>query len=286
MSHFSLHVVITEEEIIEQHIEPYVNNIAAIENIIEEKLEPFDESLEFEPYVFKTKEELIKDRRQNIKDAMNTRVAKEYFENPIQYVKENPDEKEYIKHILGLQDELSKSDDELWLDIEPMLSDVLDKDNNYISTHNKQGKWDWWVIGGRFENTLLDKNNNKVTIIKVKDLSTEPEEKEIERSKRFWEIIVEKEEPKTEEEKAITTFYNENYYLDKYGNKEEFVKHQTSNLPYALLVNNEWIEPGKMLSFGMDTSNANTQKKFRKEYKEILKGLNDNDIIVVVDCHT
>ena len=62
--------------------------------------------------------------------------------------------------------------------------------NGYIS--NPNAKWDWYKIGGRWNNALRLKNSGKrCNQAQVKDVDFSPESDEYRHSIRFWEINVE-----------------------------------------------------------------------------------------------
>lgn len=63
------------------------------------------------------------------------------------------------------------------IDFEPFIYDVTDSNPDtgyyYMTTSNPQGKWDWWVIGGRWDNYF--RTGNTVTVKEALDYLDNPE---------------------------------------------------------------------------------------------------------------
>ena len=128
------------------------------ERDVEELLAPYDENLEYEPYVEYTREQAIASEREEILNYKNTIYA-EYIADPEAY------EKEYALtdndgHIKYLRDEfpkrLSWTDDECYEEKKKWYDEEsIDKDGNLLSTRNPKAKWDWYVVGGRWAAGLM-----------------------------------------------------------------------------------------------------------------------------------
>ena len=189
-----------------------------------------------------------------------------------------------------------------------------DKEGNEWSTYNPNSKWDWYQVGGRWCGSLKLKHSieqkvksepslmslvgnakevidnlndeNKTDHAQVKDIDFTPDLKDVEYYKRFWEINVE-DSPLKENEKSedFENFYSKNYYLDKFKDKETYIKQQTSFNTYAILYHGEWIEPNSMGWFGCSNATKDEHNEFRKRFDEIMSNLNPEDWITVVDCH-
>lgn len=127
---------------------------------------------------------------------------------------------------------------------------------------------------------------DKVDAAKVKfiDFSADPTHEAY--YKRFWEIVVEG-SPRTpdEDEDKYDSFYNANFYLDKYVTKENYIEQNTNFRTYAYLDHGEWVEPGQMGWFGCSDANSDGYQKYEEDFKHLLKNLYEDDIITIVDCH-
>lgn len=128
-------------------------------------LAPYDESLRFDPYVEYTKEEAIADVRKEIEDCKNGSYA-EYLKNPEDYKKKYGYSNDHIKY---LKDEFPKklnwTDDQCYdYKKEFYDADMIDKDGNLLTTYNSKSKWDWYVVGGRWDGGIPMKTNMKLEI--------------------------------------------------------------------------------------------------------------------------
>ena len=111
---------------------------------VDELLAPYDENIVVEPYIDKTKEEIIQSAKET-KDRILTRLK----ENP-NYELDNWEE-DYIN---------AKTDEELynqgiWEDEE------YDENGNHLTTCNPKSKWDWYQIGGRWRGLLKAKKGER-----------------------------------------------------------------------------------------------------------------------------
>ena len=235
-----------------------VNDISEVDDI----LAPYDEELEVEPYIYKTKAELI----------ANGKARKE------RYSKEN-DITDYMQEYLN-----ATTDEELYqLEIEDVDADYIDADGNELSTYNPKSKWDWYSIGGRW--------NDGENVVQIKDfkLYDDLDDDTIALYKRAWDSFEGKSELSEEDTKAIFgefRMWNDKYYLDRYGTCENYIKAMSSNIPYAFVDANGWYEKGQMGWWGCDNA---TQESI-EDYTEFAEKYftaeeNQNKYIVWVDCH-
>jgi hypothetical protein len=241
-----------------------VDNTNDIESSIEKILAPYDENLEVEPYIYKTKAELI----QQAKD----------YKICIQRRTEEADHiiTEYEQSYLDAQ-----TDEELY-NLWREDYNTYNENGDELSTYNPQSKWDWWVIGGRWS-----RENN---IIQIKDfvLYNTPTDKQVEHYKKCWGYLngeIEVEDPFKEFGYELGMFKKE-YLKEKYGSLDNLIKSKMSNLPYAFVDENGWYEQGKMGMFGMDDATKESidgYTKFAENYFRDVK--NQDKYIVFVDCH-
>lgn len=239
MSHFSV-AVLTDK----------------LENL-KEMLSQYDENLKVEPYVYKKKEEIINEARERRERFLKReKNGEELSDWALKYINANNDEELYKAEI----------DDDT----------EYDDDGNELSTYNPNSKWDWYEIGGRWHNNLLVKaddndiekgnaswgnleSNKKeapkgykwVDGARIKNIDFE---KYIEFTNkynnaiRFWELYVEGQEPKNEEEKEMIKWemYKKEYYIERYESKENYAKRRSTFTTWALLDETGWHEQGKM----------------------------------------
>lgn len=124
---------------------------------VDELLAPFDESIEFEPYVEYTKEQVIAKVRKDIEDFKNSEHYKEYLADPVKYKKNWGHNESHIKYIeeefpkrLNWTDEECYEDKAKWYREDGMVSE----DGSLLSTYNPKAKWDWYQIGGRWSGSV------------------------------------------------------------------------------------------------------------------------------------
>ena len=186
--------------------------------------------------------------------------------------------------------------------------------NDYGYWENPNKKWDWYEIGGRWNKLLLVKDSididklggpswgnldsekkeapegyKWVNACKLKDLELDKMiEGSYNKNLRFWELIVEGQEPQNEDEKEDVkwSLYRPEYYTERYSSKEEYAKWQSMFSTFALLNENGWYEKGTMGWFGFDTSTGDSERDFIKFFNnELKKPENQDKYLVIVDCH-
>lgn len=124
---------------------------------VDDLLAPYDERIDYPPYIKYTKEQAIAKVRKEIEDYKNTTFA-EYLADPEKYVQEHGDA--HPKHIDYLRNVFPKklwwSDEQCYEDEAHYYEDdMIDENGNLLSTYNPNSKWDWYEIGGRWNDTLI-----------------------------------------------------------------------------------------------------------------------------------
>jgi len=142
MSHFML-AVFTEEK------NPDIDSI----------MEPFYEGLEVESYVSYTKQELIDQERERLQLYHDT-TYKNWITNPEAYEKRHSDP-EHIAFLKSLPEKIRCTDEEIYQKIKLDFEDDFDTDGNLLSTCNPNGHWDYFEIGGRWKNLLIQKSQER-----------------------------------------------------------------------------------------------------------------------------
>lgn len=256
----------------------------------ETALEPFDESIEIEPYIDITREEIIANAREDYRDYQEGN-----YNNP-EYFQEKWGDTDFNN-----DDAIIKRYMEFWGD-----ECSFDEDGNELTTYNPKAKWDWYALGGRWSGSLklkagsetikdsepplfsfLEVEEGYTDHAQVKDIDLSPNTDMIPFYERYWQINVEG-SPMTKEEeesKQYDSWYNSKHYLEKYGDRDTYIKDQINLNTYAILYHGEWIEPGKMGWFGCSSANSSGYAEYRKKALEIMANLNPEDYISIVDCH-
>lgn len=184
-----------------------------------------------------------------------------------------------------------------------------EKMNRYGYWENPNAHWDWYEIGGRWSGLLKLKISatsgsygsrswtnqnqiipeNRVDSAKIKDIDFSVDKKQYYKLIRFWELKVEGDAPKNEQEKKLLEydFYKKEYYTDKYKNKEEYAAIESSFSTYAVITpDGEWHSKGEMGWFGCGTETDAEAKKWTKSFKEAFIDNADPELnLTIVDCH-
>lgn len=180
---------------------------------------------------------------------------------------------------------------------------------------NPNAKWDWYTIGGRWMGSLLVKEDNEgeigrpgtfknevpntprgykwVDVCKISDvqwdkmfeiskfelLKNEAEDGDI------WDILTEK--IKIDERKKLNYgWYKPEYYIDRYGTKENYIKSVSSFGTYAVITpDGKWHAPGDMGWFGCSTESNDEKREFEDNFHKNFIEPNQDKFIVIVDCH-
>lgn len=171
---------------------------------VDELLAPYDEEIKYAPYLKFSKQEAI------------DYVRKKYREM------------------------LDKSDQECWNLIAGWY--ISDRQGNLYSNSNPNAKWDWWVIGGRWNNLLKLKDGGFTNSARVKDIDFTPQQERYNDALRFWDIVVEH-KPLGSDEKIPFSLYDENYYRAFYKNRETYARRQAQFSTFAVIsANGIWKE--------------------------------------------
>jgi len=219
---------------------------------------------------------------------------KEYEEEKPDVKKKYPSFKEYIEEYCGYHyDEDQKA---------------------YGYWENPKAKWDWWEIGGRWMGSLLIKSGKEgatgnpgvfgngipntpkgyrwVDACKISDISWEKmaEIAKYELLKNeaedgdLWDILT---NPNIDQEKRMKyTFYKPEWFVERYGNKENYIKSQVAFSTYAVITpDGEWNAPGDMGWFGCSSESHEDQNKFADNYFDSFIKPNQDKYIAIIDCH-
>lgn len=196
---------------------------------------------------------------------------------------------------------------------------LMMNNGNLLSTRNPNSKWDYYMIGGRWRSLLLTKKENEDVIeefdlvdllnggsnlteqapegykwvdgarIKDIDFKKAMEFKDTyNKAIRFWEIYIEGQEPQTLEEKNEIKWemYKKEYYIERYGTKENYAKMESTFTCFALLDETGWHEKGEMGCFGFNTSTKESELLFTEKITETInKPENQDKYLIIVDCH-
>lgn len=266
---------------------------------VDEQLAPFNENMEVEPYINKTKQAII--------DEVHASDAKTVAEIEKSLAKDEPDEVymyffgewekngrriptqddlEYAKKLAG------RSDEEAYNAYIRTYDDMdYDEDGNELSTYNPNSQWDWYSVGGRWDGGIPMKGGNATNqcLVGEVDCSVDKDSEDYKSSVRFWEVVVGGAE-QTDEEKQdkgrFFTLYGPQYYKDYYKDADDYAERCCRFSTYAVLDSEgTWHEPGKVGWFSSSDTPESKNDWDENFVKRFIEDQPDDYIVTLVDCH-
>lgn len=155
---------------------------------------------------------------------------------------------------------------------------------------NTNAQWNWYEVGGRWNGLLKTKDGKRVNEALVKDIDFSIDKDKYNEAIRFWELYIEKGyDNLTEEEKDELgfVFYKPEYFTERYKDKKIYAKVSSSFNTFAVIDNNgKWYEKGEMGWFGVSFDTPEESYEWDINYFDrFIKGLDEDMIITIVDCH-
>ena len=140
---------------------------------VDELLAPFDENIEYAPYVVYTKEQAIAEIRKEIEDYKNGLYAR-YLSDTKAY-EESCNNKDRINYLRNeFPKRLNWTDEECYADMKSRFSkNMVDSNGNLLSTYNPNSKWDYYSIGGGWNNYIKTLNGEQVNEAYVNEVDWE-----------------------------------------------------------------------------------------------------------------
>jgi hypothetical protein len=191
----------------------------------------------------------------------------------------------------------------------------------YWSTYNKDSKWDWYEVGGRWNGFFVLKNGQKADQALKKDIDFGAMRKQYERlaiknynavlkvfggkipklhytwaqvQERFKENNIDQQREIYWSQPANIKFTKVRGKLDIYiddlesfqVSKKEFAKNHgmKEEITHAVLMNGEWFERGKMGWFGQQITDKG-EAVWDEEFHKLLDSLPEDTLLTIMDCH-
>lgn len=159
---------------------------------------------------------------------------------------------------------------------------------NFGCLCNPNAKWDWYDVGGRWNNILRIKGRPEVLCNEapVSDIDFSMDEEAYRKALRFWEVVVEGSPIYGYEHNVdFRSVFSADYYLEQYGTKEDYAKGVASFSVWAFITpDGEWHENGAMGWFGIGDATQESRRSFAKELEKAIQE-NQNCTMTIVDCH-
>jgi len=175
---------------------------------------------------------------------------------------------------------------------------------------NPNAKWDWFQIGGRWSGYWKLKDNkdglmgekswacgdkeipeNRCDIARIGDIDFEGMflDKRIKAENNWvecWEKYPIKMNDDSKDENASHRYWNYNIRQDDDTpeNKEKYIDGFCSCSTFAVLKDEEWFEKGSMGWWAM-VADEKGQDKWDTEFNELIKNLDPDTYVAIVDCH-
>ena len=206
---------------------------------LEDLLQPFCEENVCPRYI--TKAEIIERQRKEIED-FNESTYKKYLADPEGYERntKNTAHINYLKNEFPLR--LKWTDEECYQHgLHYYDEDAVRPDGSVFYTYNPNSKWDWYSIGGRFQNLIPLKGGGFTDEASMDDVDIEYHSKEAyKRAIRFWQLVVDEQPPVTEEDEEVVkyAFYKKEYYTERYTSAEDYADFCAGFHVYATLLPN------------------------------------------------
>lgn len=125
-------------------------------------LSRYDENRDVGTYVEYTREQAIAKVRQDCEDYKHSYWYTEYHKDPEKYKAEcdNGGHIDYLEH--GFEERCNWTDEQCYQYMKELYEyyDLVDEDGNLLSNYNPDSKWDWYAIGGRWNDILITKDGN------------------------------------------------------------------------------------------------------------------------------
>ena len=163
---------------------------------------------------------------------------------------------------------------------------------------NPNAKYDWWGVGNRWNGQLRLKagaqantaigpeSNGRCNSAKIKNINFSPLPKDYQDALRIWELSVERATPTPEEKEYHLFLYSPKYYLDLYGDKENYARQMSEFSTYAYLTEDGvWHEPGRMGWFGCSDQTRDTRDVYRRDFRRDVIEADPELYLTIVDCH-
>lgn len=269
---------------------------------IEDMMAPYDENLEVEPRIYKTKQQLIDEEKDRLAHILDNDQVKEYLKDPeafkaknsgvgqtyrIDWVERQLDD--YYKYAAG-----SYTDEDFYKSaIEDEDPDKFDEDGNLMTTYNEDSKYDYYGEEGRWSGEIILKDGSHVDSASVGDIDWKAMntlDKDQEKFIRdLWKFYINKQGTKAQQDKFMKDnfiFYKESYYTERYGTMEEHLRQAGMWATFAVVDENGWHEQGQMGWFGCSSDTPEEAGDWTKKFEDrFIKNLDPSDVITVLDCH-
>lgn len=174
---------------------------------VEELMRNYDKSLRVDKYIKYLKHDAILTVREDLENYKNSIYA-DYVQNPSEYLEIYGEDTEHINFLENIFPKMLEwTDEECYESLLASYSpEMVDEEGNLYSDKNPNAKWSEYKY---------------VSSLQVKDMMFNSDEELYSNAIRFWEVFIEGAEPE-DDEVFEETILDPQYYIEKYGNKEDY----------------------------------------------------------------
>lgn len=225
---------------------------------IDEVLEPYYEGFEVEPYVYLTRDQVAEEFeniKREIRKGENTHLSEQDRQHILSMTLD-----EFIEYHYGGME--------------------VDEEGNLLTTYNPESRWDWYVVGGRWNNLLRLKNGKRANYARIREVEFSRDEEAYREAIEFWEKNID-----GKGDGILHPLHSPDYYKGIYGSKENYAEYYSTYEFFALVDEWEWHEQGRMGWWAMSDTTHESFTSFRNTMTQILENTDPDKYLVVVDCH-
>jgi hypothetical protein len=292
MSHFSVAVITPSMNDVEGLLAPFQEN--SMGNCPEEYLAFFDVEEEYRRSYESESAEYVEMEDGRLLSPYNS-IFRTTASSPILRTHEVPS---HLKRVwIPHKEKYTTFDDYLMQHVGYSARD--EKTGKWGYWENPNAKWDSWQIGGSWSNRLLLRSGEQVNAAPIKDIFFIEQElcegvivkieeiplpaalaKKLEiclaHASQEWEKVMEGKGS-----------YQPEYYINRYGDKQGFLREMLSVRTYAVLTpDGNWHAPGEMGRFGISLESPEEATQFNTSfYNTFIKDADPEHFLVIVDCH-
>jgi len=156
-----------------------------------------------------------------------------------------------------------------------------DENGNALSDENPNAKWNTSMLGRNFSLPLLLNDGTETYTAMAKDVAWEAMQgKGANIYQAAWEVVVDKREPKNDEERQIYEAMKDNEgYFSNFKDKESYVIYSSSYWNYAYVDKDGWHD--------MDSeTNGDETEWISTFFEKYVKNLKPTDKVSIFECST
>ena len=155
-----------------------------------------------------------------------------------------------------------------------------DENGNALSDENPDGKWSTYHIGRNFSYPMITNDGKETYQEFARNVNwglMHMEDNSVRLYGRVWDLAVEDDEPKNDDEKQIKAQWKDRgKYLSNFKSKDDFITHNCAYWNYAYLDENGWHDVDS-------DENGNENEWIKSFYSKFIKKINDDALITIYE---